>query len=211
MDLADRREQYETTGLGLADLAPDPVDQFAGWYRAAEDAGLWEPNAFVISAVDAEGWAASRYVLLKGFGPDGFVFYTNYGSAKAAALEATGRACLTFGWLSLRRQVRVHGTVERTTREESEAYFARRPRSHQLGAWASPQSEVVADRDELERRWAEAEARFAGEAIPPPPHWGGYRVRHSLVEFWQGRPNRFHDRLRYRRSGDGWIIERLAP
>ncbi len=211
MEIADRREEYETVGLDRKDLAADPVEQFGRWYRDAEQAGIWEPNACVVSAVDAAGWPSSRYVLLKGYGDEGFVFYTNYRSAKAVALEASGRAALTFGWLPLRRQVRIHGPVERTSGAESDAYFARRPRNHQVGAWASPQSEVVEDRDALDRMWTEVEARFGSGAIPRPPHWGGYRVRPEMIEFWQGRPNRFHDRLRYRLAGDAWVVERLAP
>lgn len=211
MDLSDRREHYEAEGLDIGDVDADPIRQFEHWYRDAEEAELWEPNACVVSAVDAEGWPTSRFVLLKGFGPDGFSFFTNYQSDKGRALEHSGRAALTFGWLPLRRQVRIQGPVERVSELESDRYFAQRPPGSQLGAWASPQSEVVADRAELDRRFAAIEAGIGEGLVERPPHWGGYRVTPVSIEFWQGRPNRFHDRLRYRRDGNAWVIERLAP
>jgi pyridoxamine 5'-phosphate oxidase len=211
VDLSDRRETYIHDGLDLADLAPDPFTQFEHWFADAEAANLWEPNSMTVATVDDGGFPSVRYVLLKSVDVDGFVFYTNYRSAKGRALDHSGRAALAFGWLELRRQVRVIGTVTKTSREESAAYFAQRPRGSQIAAWASPQSEVVADRAELERRYGDVEARFADGDIPRPEHWGGYRVRPLSVEFWQGRPHRFHDRMRYRRTDVGWRIERLAP
>lgn len=212
MDLADRRESYEAEGLDRVDVSADPIEQFERWYRHAEAAELWEPNAMVLSTVDAQGWPSSRYVLMKQFDSDGFVFYTNYQSHKAAALDASDRVALTFGWLPLRRQVRVHGRASRLEPEQSDAYFARRPRGSQLGAWASPQSEEIADRAELDRRFGAVEAGVGDGLIERPEHWGGYRVKPVMVEFWQGRPHRFHDRLRYTLVGDAsWEITRLAP
>jgi pyridoxamine 5'-phosphate oxidase len=211
MDLTDRREAYVAAGLDIDDLAPDPLTQFERWYAEAVESGIWEPNSMVVATVDDEGFPEARFVLLKSFDADGFVFYTNYDSAKGEALDRLGRAGLNFGWLELRRQVRLVGDVERTSDAEAEAYFATRERGSQLGAWASPQSHRVADRAELEGRYTEAAARFSDSEVPRPPNWGGYRVRPQRIEFWQGRPNRFHDRLRYVRSGDDWTIERLAP
>ncbi len=213
MDLADRRETYEEAGVDVADVNSDPIEQFERWYREAEAADLWEPNAMVVSAVDADGWPTSRFVLMKGFDHAGFVFYTNLESDKAAALDGSRRAALTFGWLPLRRQVRVLGTVDRVSDDEADDYFAQRPRGSQVGAWASPQSQVIADRAELDRRFAAFEAGVGDGLIERPSHWGGYRVSPTRIEFWQGRPNRFHDRLRYELADDGssWSLCRLAP
>lgn len=211
MDLADRRDHYETEGIDLADVDPDPFAQFEHWYRDAEAADLWEPNAMVVATVDADGRPAARFVLLKSFDQAGFVFYTNHESAKARSLDRSGVAGLTFGWLPLRRQVRIEGTVQRTPEEESAAYFARRPRGSQIGAWASPQSQPVESREELDERYAEVAERFDGREIERPPSWGGYRVTPETFEFWQGRPDRFHDRIRYRRNGARWVRDRLAP
>lgn len=215
--LADLREDYTRGGLDEADAGPDPMVVFASWLAeavAARDAGLAEPNAIVVATVDADGHPDARTVLLKGL-DTGFVFFTNHDSAKGRQLDADPRCALTFGWLALERQVRVRGVAERIVRDETEAYFATRPRGSQLGAWASPQSSVVADRAELEASYAATAARFGGAegtgSVPAPPHWGGYRVIPDELEFWQGRPGRMHDRLRYRRSGEGWLRERLAP
>jgi pyridoxamine 5'-phosphate oxidase len=211
MDLATRRESYETSGFDLADAADDPTTQFRRWYADATDAGVVEPNAMAVATIDEEGQPEARFVLLKAVDEDGFVFYTNYTSAKGRALDRSGRAGLTFAWLQLRRQVRVRGTVTRTSAAEADAYFATRGRGSQIGAWASPQSDVVPDRAFLDDAYTRTEERFAGRDIPRPDHWGGFRVLPETVEFWQGRPNRFHDRLRYVRSDGGWRIERLAP
>lgn len=211
MDLAGHREEYVTQGTDVHDVDPDPIAQFQAWFREVDAAGLWEPNAMVVSAVDTDGWPTSRFVLLKQVDQQGFVFYTNYTSAKAQALDLSGRAALTFGWHELRRQVRVLGSVARLDPEDSDAYFAKRPRGSQLGAWASPQSQPVADRETLEERYAEVESRFADGDIPRPEHWGGYRVQPERIEFWQGRPNRFHDRIVYTKQNDVWSRKRLAP
>jgi pyridoxamine 5'-phosphate oxidase len=205
------RHEYETRGLDVSDLAPDPLAQFARWYEEAAAEGIYEPHAMTLSTAGPDGRPASRYVLLRGVDDRGFQFFTSHRSAKARDLAATGAAALTWGWLELHRQVRARGAVTRLTAAESDAYFRSRPRGSQIAAWASPQSEVIADREELERRVADVEARFAGAPVPRPEHWGGYLLEPRDVEFWQGRHSRLHDRLRYRRSGDAWIVERLAP
>jgi pyridoxamine 5'-phosphate oxidase len=209
--LGGQRRDYEGLHLDSADLAPDPIEQFRAWLADARDAGIYEPEGMTVSTVDADGRPASRYVLLRGLDERGYCFYTNYDSAKGRALAANPHAALTFGWLEIHRSVRVEGTVERLSAAESDAYFAARPRAAQISAWASPQSEVIAGRDELERAFADTERRFAGAEVPRPPHWGGFLVRPARVELWQGRAGRLHDRLRYERDGDGWRIERLAP
>ena len=213
MDLADRREHYESEGLDVADVPADPLELFETWYRDAEAAELWEPNAMVVSTVDSDGWPSARWLLLKSVDPatGAFSFFTNYGSAKATDIDTAGKAALTFGWLPLRRQVRVVGSAARTDDAESDEYFSQRPRGSQLGAWASPQSRVIESRDILHQAEAEAEARFADRDVTRPPHWGGFAVIPDVIEFWQGRPNRLHDRVRYRRDGDAWTIDRLAP
>jgi len=211
MDLSRLREAYEMAGLEEADLADDPVAQFQQWFAEVEAAGYWEPNAMVLSTVAADGSPSARNVLLKRVDERGFVLFTNYTSDKASEMEATHRAALTFSWTELRRQVRVVGDAQRLTDEESDRYWTTRPRGSQLGAWSSDQSAVVADRATLERAFAEQQERWASREVERPDHWGGYRVRPDTVEFWQGRPDRLHDRFRYRREQDGWVVERRAP
>lgn len=211
MDLSGHREVYQDRGLDVGDLVADPIAQFQRWFGEVEAAGYWEPNAVLLATVTADGWPSARNVLLKRVDADGFVFFTNYTSDKAIELDASGRAALTFSWTELRRQVRVTGTAERIGVVESDAYWVTRPRGSQVGAWASDQSTVVEDRAMLEAAFAAEEDRWAGRDIERPDHWGGYRVRPHQVEFWQGRPDRMHDRLRYRLVDDAWIVERRAP
>ncbi|MER7051800.1 MULTISPECIES: pyridoxamine 5'-phosphate oxidase [unclassified Streptomyces] len=215
-DLAAMRKQYRAEGLLEAELAATPVEQFARWFRqAATEGGLFEPNAVVVSTVDAQGRPSSRTVLLKHFDERGFVFYTNYDSRKARELGGNPHVSLLFPWHPMARQVIVTGVARRTGRDETAAYFRTRPHGSQLGAWASAQSTVVAGRSSLDAAYAELAARYpAGEQVPVPPHWGGFRVVPRTVEFWQGRENRLHDRLRYVADADtdgGWRVERLSP
>ncbi|MFM9446132.1 pyridoxamine 5'-phosphate oxidase [Streptomyces acidiscabies] len=213
-DPAAMRTQYRAEGLAEEDLAATPVEQFARWFKqAASEAHLFEPNAMVVSTADTEGRPSSRTVLLKHFDEQGFVFYTNYGSRKARDLAGNPYVSLLFPWHPMARQVIVHGVARRTGRDETAAYFRTRPHGSQLGAWASTQSSVVPSRAELDASYAELTARYPeGEQVPVPPHWGGFRVAPQSVEFWQGRENRLHDRLRYVEEADGgWRVERLSP
>jgi pyridoxamine 5'-phosphate oxidase len=209
--LAALRREYGDQGLDVPDLEPDPIAMFRRWLADTVDSGLHEPNAMVVSTVSAQGRPSSRLVLLKGVDEEGLVFYTNYDSRKGREIEATPAVALLFPWHDLQRQVRIDGTASRVSREESEAYFSSRPRGSQLGAWASPQSAEVSSRGELDERYAEVEERFGEGEVSLPPQWGGYRVRPEVVEFWQGRKGRMHDRLVYRRTGEGWSTSRLAP
>lgn len=212
LDPADLRREYAGAGLDESDLAADPYVMFDRWFTEATEAGLYEPNAMVVSSVSADGAPSSRMVLLKGVSIDGWRFFTNLESRKGSELIGNPACALLFPWHPLERQVRIEGTATPLPRSDVDAYFARRPRGSRLGAWASPQSRLVAGRSELDDRYAEVSARFADEEeVPPPPHWGGFLVRADVVEFWQGRPGRMHDRLVYRRTGADWTIERLAP
>ena len=208
--LVTMRNEYADRGIDPAALAATWPEQLGRWLADADAAGLTEPNAMVVATADAAGRPSSRTVLLKGYDADGLVFYTNYTSRKGGELAANPFASATFPWYGLHRQVHAVGPVERVDATTSDAYFASRPRGAQLGAWSSPQSTVISNRSVLDAAFAEAEARWPG-AVPRPPHWGGFRLRPDTVEFWQGRANRVHDRLRYRRDGDGWTLERLAP
>jgi len=211
MDLGDFRLHYDVGTLDAADMAADPIEQWQQWFNAAVDADVFEPNAMVVATVDQGGWPHARNVLAKGVDDRGFAFYTNYESAKAAELESAGKASLLFSWLTMHRQVRIVGTVSRVSAEESDAYFASRPRGSQIGAWASPQSDLIADPSVLERAVGDVQARFADGEVTRPPFWGGYRVAPVMFEFWQGRPSRLHDRLRYVFRDHAWHIERIAP
>jgi pyridoxamine 5'-phosphate oxidase len=209
--VARLREEYTRAGLKESDADPDPLEQFRGWFGEALAADLHEPNAMTLATATADGRPSARVVLLKGFDERGFVFYTNYGGRKSRELEANPRAALVFYWGELERQVRVEGRVSRVPDGESDAYFAGRPRGSQLGAWASEQSRPVRDRGALERRLRELEGEYEGREVPRPAFWGGYRIEPETMEFWQGRENRLHDRLRYRLTEEGWGIERLQP
>lgn len=199
--------------LSDQDATDDPFPLFDRWYEDARRAGLYLPENMNLATASPDGAPSSRQVLLKEWGPDqGFVFYTNYDSCKAAELDANPRAALLFHWTTLHRQIRIEGPVERVSTEQSEAYFRRRPRGSQIAAWASRQSAEIPDRDALERRFREREEEFAGRDVPLPPFWGGYRVIPERIEFWQGRANRMHDRILYRRGEDsGWDVTRLSP
>jgi pyridoxamine 5'-phosphate oxidase len=213
LNIAELRRDYRRAALTEKDVDPDAMRQFERWLDEAIAAALPEPTAMALATVDTSGRPDARIVLLKGADERGFVFFTNYESRKGAELALHPTASLLFHWVELERQVRVEGTVSKVGAEESDRYFATRPRDARLGAWASPQSRVIADRAWLERELAAARERFAGvgENVPRPPHWGGYRVAPDAIEFWQGRESRLHDRLRYRREASLWRIERLAP
>jgi len=212
MQLPEVSKKYPQPGLRESDVDADPIRQFRRWFDEALAAGIPEANAMTLATATADGVPSARIVLLKDLNDAGFAFFTNYDGRKAGELAANPRAALVFFWGQLERQVRVEGTVERVSDAESDAYFRTRPLGSQLGARASPQSAVLPDRETLERRVAALEKEFAGREVPRPPNWGGYRVRPEVVEFWQGRPSRLHDRLVYRRqSGGGWKVVRLAP
>ena len=209
--LARLRQEYRAVGIDDSALPAEPLQLWRSWLDDAAQAGLPEVNAMVVSTVDVDGAPSSRTVLCKDADARGFVFFTNYESRKGRALAAEPRVGLLFPWHALARQVIVSGVAERLPRAQSAAYFATRPRGAQVGAWASRQSTPVASRDELERRYAEVDAEYDGRDVPCPPHWGGFLVRPATIEFWQGRENRLHDRVRYRRDRDGWTIDRLSP
>ena len=210
--LAELRHDYALGALCEADVDPDPIKQFQRWLQTAVAARLPEPNAMTLATADRTGRPSARVVLLKECDADGFVFFTNYRSAKGRQLQQNPQAALVFLWLELERQVRVEGNVSRVAPAESEAYFRSRPRESRLGSLVSRQSQVVASRRVLDERFQQLAAQYPGDDIPMPAHWGGYRLRPELLEFWQGRHGRLHDRLRYRRdSATGWLLERLEP
>jgi len=210
-NVADLRKEYTRAGLSESDVARDPVEQFRIWFDEALAADLHEPNAMVLATATPDGSPSARVVLLKGFDERGFVFYTNYEGRKGRELEENPRAALLFYWGELERQVRIEGAVSRTGEEEADAYYASRPRGSRLGAWASEQSRAVDGREVLEERVRDLEAKYEGREVPRPAFWGGYRVEPEVVEFWQGRENRLHDRILYRREEWGWKTERLQP
>ncbi len=213
MNLGDLRKEYGAGELRRADLDPDPFVQFARWFADAQTCGaIAEPNAMTLATAGADGRVSARIVLLKDWDSSGFRFFTNYESGKGSAIAENPRVALLFHWPALERQVQICGSAEKTSREESEAYFRTRPVASRLGAWASQQSAVISSREMLEARHAELSAQFAGKEIPAPPAWGGYLVRPETIEFWQGRRSRLHDRFRYARDeGGAWTIARLSP
>lgn len=212
MNLDEVRREYGREALDEATVDPDPVQQFDRWLEAARAAGVPEPNAMTLATADARGSPDARIVLLKGFGEDGFVFFTDYRSRKGRQLGENGRAALLFYWGALERQVRILGPVDRVPQSVSEEYFRTRPLGSRLGAWASHQSaSLPGGREELDAALAEVSARFAGVAVPLPPHWGGFCLMPEEFEFWQGRENRLHDRIRYLRRNAAWTLDRLAP
>jgi len=212
MSLADLRKDYSLAGLAEKDLARDPFRQFEKWFQEAEAAKIPEPNAMTLATAARDGRPSVRTVLLKGVDGRGFVFYTNYESRKGRELEANPRAALLFPWIALERQVVIEGPVAKVSPEESEAYFHSRPLASQFSAWVSQQSSVIPGRKVLDDSMKELEKKYAGQPVPLPRNWGGYRLAPETVEFWQGRRSRLHDRLRYRRDNDGgWTVERLAP
>jgi pyridoxamine 5'-phosphate oxidase len=211
MDLSDLRKDYTQTGLSRETLLNSPFEQFNSWFNQAQEAKLDEPNAMSIATVSADGKPSSRTVLLKIYDDKGFVFFTNYNSQKAQEIASNPNVALLFPWLPLERQVRISGQVEKISTKESFAYFTSRPHGSQLGAWISPQSQVIESRDFLKMKLAEMKAKFSSGKIPLPKAWGGFRVIPSKFEFWQGRSNRLHDRFTYELEDEKWQIKRLAP
>jgi len=211
MSIADIRREYARARLDEAHVSPDPVAEFDRWFSQAQEAKVLEPNAMALATATRDGTPSVRLVLLKGYDERGFVFFTDYRSRKAAELEGNPQAALAFYWGEVERQVRITGTVERTSAQESEAYFRTRPRGSRLGAWVSHQSRVIPSRAPLESGLREVKERFPTDDVPLPPHWGGYRLWPEEVEFWQGREDRLHDRIRYLCDGSRWKIERLSP
>jgi pyridoxamine 5'-phosphate oxidase len=211
LNLADLRREYIKNGLLESDIDKDPFRQFSLWFEQASNAGIMEPNAMSHATVSPDGQPSMRVVLLKGVDDKGFIFFTNYESRKGKDIELNPKSSLLFFWGELERQVRIEGTIEKISQESSKAYFDSRPEGSRIGAWSSNQSEVVASRDVLEARFDENMSRFAGKDIPMPDYWGGYRLVPTMLEFWQGRGSRMHDRIRYRLVDNTWLIDRLSP
>ena len=209
--LADLRREYASRALTEADALDDPIQQFSLWFGEALKSELLDTNAMTLATASRDGVPSARIVLLKGFDDAGFVFFTNYESAKARDLEGNPQACLLLFWAALERQIRISGRVSKTPSKESETYFQSRPFESQIGAWASAQSRSLDGRAALEARYAELAAKYAGGPVPLPPFWGGYRVQPDAIEFWQGRKSRLHDRLLYTKHAGGWVRTRLAP
>ncbi len=211
MDLASLRKEYTLDQLRAENLDPDPIKQFQKWFRDAVTASEHEPNAMVLATTEKTAHPSARVLLLKGVDQRGFTFFTNYLSRKGRELDQNPRAAMVFYWAKTERQVCIAGAVSKLSREESEEYFKSRPRGNRLGAWASRQSEVIESREQLEEQMLRIEAQYPGEDIPMPSHWGGYLLAPERIEFWQGRPNRLHDRFCYTREGDRWKVQRLSP
>jgi pyridoxamine 5'-phosphate oxidase len=212
MNIADLRKEYSSQSLLETDVAPEPLMQFEKWWIEAINSQILEPNAMTLATASLDGMPSARIVLLKGFSADGFTFFTNYKSFKGVQLAENPKACLVFFWKELERQVRITGLVKRLSEEESDAYYNSRPQASRIGAWASPQSQVIENRDWLDEQYLALTERLKNQNIERPPHWGGYVVQPVIIEFWQGRPSRLHDRIQYNMQQDGtWKIERLAP
>ena len=211
INIADIRKEYKLKLLLEKDVDADAIRQFQQWWNEALLSNIEEPNAMTLATTNKHGKPSARIVLLKGLSNDGFVFYTNYESRKAGELKENPHAALLFFWKELERQVRIEGTITKTSEQESAEYFSSRPQLSKIGAWSSPQSSVIPSRDELEKNVSKYQQQFGDGEIPRPPHWGGYIVKPTVIEFWQGRRNRLHDRLQYTLRNDKWIIERLAP
>jgi len=209
--IAAIRTDYKLRSLHESDVANEPFGQFSRWWEEATASDIYEVNAMTLATVSPDGTPSARIVLLKGYDESGFVFYTNYRSHKAADMEANNKVALLFFWKELERQVRIEGIIEKVEAAQSDEYFNSRPEGSKIGAWASPQSTVIASREVIEENVTELEKSFAGKKIDRPPHWGGYVVKPTLVEFWQGRPSRLHDRIQYVLRNNEWLIERLAP